>query len=106
MQSASTCPVAAEPVPLTRSEPQPEPMVSNKLPLQMLTRIPPLLLNDRRRLCASMTVTVKLKKRDDNGELTNEISAWARKDAAAGVPQQASATGAAGAPATPPWLRR
>ena len=53
-----------------------------------------------------MTVTVKLKKRDDNGELTNEISAWARKDAAAGVPQQAGATGSASAPATPPWLRR
>ncbi len=50
-----------------------------------------------------MTVTVKVKKREDNGELTNELSAWARKDAAVGVPQQAGATGG---PATPPWLRR
>jgi hypothetical protein len=52
-----------------------------------------------------LSITVKLKKRDDNGELTNEVSAWSKKDAAAGVPQQAGAT-AAGAPATPPWLRR
>ncbi len=49
-----------------------------------------------------LTVTVKLKKRDDNGEMTNEVTAWAKKDAAAGVPQQA---GAATSP-TPPWLRR
>jgi len=49
-----------------------------------------------------LTVTVKLKKREDNGEMTNEVTAWAKKDAAAGVPQQAgAATGA-----TPPWLRR
>ena len=50
-----------------------------------------------------MTVTVKLKKRDDNGEMTNEVTAWAKKDAAAGVPQQAGAVGGA---ATPPWLRK
>ena len=50
-----------------------------------------------------MTVTVKLKKRDDNGEMTNEVTAWAKKDAAVGAPQQA---GAAGGPATPPWLRK
>jgi hypothetical protein len=50
-----------------------------------------------------MTVTVKLKKRDDNGEMTNEVTAWAKKDAAVGVPQQAGATGG---PATPPWLRK
>ncbi len=50
-----------------------------------------------------LTVTVKLKKREDNGELTNEVTAWARKDAAASVPQQAGATGG---PATPPWLRK
>lgn len=49
-----------------------------------------------------LTVTVKVKKRDDNGELTNEISAWSRKDAAAGAPQQATPAGGA----TPPWLRR
>jgi hypothetical protein len=51
-----------------------------------------------------MTVTVKVKKREDNGEMANEISAWARKDAAAGVPQQAGPGTAA--PATPPWLRK
>ena len=51
-----------------------------------------------------LAVTVKLRKREDNGELTNEISGWARKDAAAGVPQQAGPTTAT--PATPPWLRK
>ncbi len=50
-----------------------------------------------------MTVTVKQKKREDNGELTNEIAGWAKKDAATGSPQQAGATGG---PSTPPWLRR
>jgi hypothetical protein len=50
-----------------------------------------------------LTVTVKLKKREDNGELANEVTAWAKQDAAAGIPQQAGATGG---PATPPWLRR
>jgi hypothetical protein len=52
-----------------------------------------------------LTVSVKLKKREDNGELTNEISAWAKKDAATGAPQQQTGT-TTGAPATPPWLRR
>lgn len=51
-----------------------------------------------------LTITVKVKKREDNGELANEISAWARKDAAAGVPQQAGPTTTT--PATPPWLRK
>ena len=51
-----------------------------------------------------MTVTVKVKKREDNGEMANEISAWARKEAAAGVPQQAGPGTAT--PATPPWLRK
>ncbi len=49
-----------------------------------------------------LAVSVKVKKRDDNGELTNEIAAWARKDAAASAPQQAAPAGGA----TPPWLRR
>ena len=49
-----------------------------------------------------LTVTLKLKKREDNGEMTNEVTAWAKKDAAAGVPQQAAPTGGT----TPPWLRR
>jgi hypothetical protein len=51
-----------------------------------------------------LTVTVKLKRREDNGELTNEVTGWAKKDAAAGVPQQAGPT--TSSPATPPWLRR
>lgn len=51
-----------------------------------------------------LTVAVKVKKREDNGELVNEISSWARKDAAAGVPQQAGPGTAS--PATPPWLRK
>jgi hypothetical protein len=50
-----------------------------------------------------LTVTVKLKKREDNGELANEVTAWAKKETATGVPQQAGATGG---PATPPWLRK
>ena len=50
-----------------------------------------------------MTVTVKLKKREDNGEMANEVTAWTKKDAAVGVPQQA---GAPGGTATPPWLRK
>lgn len=49
-----------------------------------------------------LTVTVKLKKREDTGEMTNEVTAWAKKDAAIGTPQQATATGGN----TPPWLRR
>jgi hypothetical protein len=52
-----------------------------------------------------LTITVKLQKRQDNGEPTNEVSAWAKKEAAAGVPQQTSGA-ANGAPTTPPWLRR
>ena len=52
-----------------------------------------------------LTITVKLQKRQDNGESANEIAAWSKKEAAAGVPQQQ--TGAAnGAPVTPPWHRR
>lgn len=46
-----------------------------------------------------LTLTVKIKKREDNGELTNEVTAWSRKDAAAGAPQQQAG-------ATPPWMRR
>ena len=51
-----------------------------------------------------LAVTVRVKRREDNQELTNEVTAWARKDAAAGVPQQANST--TSSPATPPWLRR
>lgn len=50
-------------------------------------------------------ITIKVTKRNDIDGMTNEVTAWAKKDAAAGVPQQQTGT-AAGAPATPPWLRR
>ena len=45
-----------------------------------------------------LVVTVKLKKRDDTGDLQNEISGYAKKDSAAAAPAQA-------APSTPPWKR-
>jgi hypothetical protein len=45
-------------------------------------------------------VMVKCKKREDTGELTNEVKGYARKEAAAGQPQQAPA-----ADNTPPWKR-
>jgi hypothetical protein len=44
-----------------------------------------------------LQITVKCKKRDDNGEITNEIKGFSRKTAA-GVPQQAESD-------TPPWRR-
>ncbi len=47
-----------------------------------------------------LLVTVKLKKRTDNDELTNEIKGYEPKSAAAGQPQQAPA-----ADNTPPWKR-
>ena len=46
-----------------------------------------------------LQITVKCKKRDDTGDITNEIRGYARKDAAAGVPQQEVTS-------TPPWARR
>lgn len=46
-----------------------------------------------------LQVTVKCKKRDDTGDVVNEIRGYARKDAAAGVPQQETSS-------TPPWARR
>jgi hypothetical protein len=46
-----------------------------------------------------LQITVKCKKREDTGDVTNEIRGFARKDAAAGVPQQAASN-------TPPWARR
>jgi len=45
-----------------------------------------------------LMVVVKLKKRDDTGELTNEIRGYERKEAATGQPQQAQTN-------TPPWRR-
>jgi hypothetical protein len=47
-----------------------------------------------------LRITVKLKKREDTGELTNEIKGYAKKETAAGQPQQASV-----ADNTPPWKR-
>jgi len=47
-----------------------------------------------------LVVTVKVKKRDDTGDLVNEIKGYAKKESAAGQPQQA-ATG----DNTPPWRR-
>jgi hypothetical protein len=47
-----------------------------------------------------LLVTVKCKKRDDTGEMTNEVRGYAKKQAAAGQPQQAVPTDS-----TPPWKR-
>ena len=46
-----------------------------------------------------LLVTVKCKKRDDTGEIVNEIKGYAKKEAATGQPQQATNS-------TPPWARR
>ena len=48
-----------------------------------------------------LLIAVKVKKRDDTGELTNEVKGFEPKSAAAGVPQQAPAAGT-----TPPWRRQ
>ena len=45
-----------------------------------------------------LQITVKCKKRQDTGEITNELSKYELKSAAAGVPQQAVDN-------TPPWRR-
>ena len=47
-----------------------------------------------------LLITVKVKKREDTGELTNEIKGYEPKAAAAGQPQQAPVTSN-----TPPWKR-
>ncbi|HQL76435.1 MAG TPA: DUF669 domain-containing protein [Phycisphaerae bacterium] len=47
-----------------------------------------------------LLITVKLKKREDTGELTNEIKGFEPKASAAGQPQQAPASDT-----TPPWKR-
>ena len=47
-----------------------------------------------------MCITVKCKKRDDNDEITNEVRGYAKKESAAGKPQQAAPTDN-----TPPWRR-
>jgi hypothetical protein len=45
-----------------------------------------------------LMATVKLKKREDNGEMANQVTGYARKEAAAGQPQQSQSS-------TPPWRR-
>ena len=47
-----------------------------------------------------LQITVKLKKREDTGELTNEIKGYTKKETVAGQPQQAPV-----ADNTPPWKR-
>jgi hypothetical protein len=47
-----------------------------------------------------LLITVKVKKRADNDELTNEIKGYESKASAAGRPQQAPVTDN-----TPPWKR-
>jgi len=47
-----------------------------------------------------LLITVKLKKREDTGEFSNEIKGYEPKAVAAGQPQQAPATSS-----TPPWRR-
>jgi hypothetical protein len=47
-----------------------------------------------------LLITVRLKKREDSGELINEVKGYESKAAAAGCPQQARATDN-----TPPWRR-
>jgi hypothetical protein len=45
-----------------------------------------------------MLVTVKCKKREDNGEITNEVKGYAKRQSIAGRPAQAEAS-------VPPWCR-
>ena len=47
-----------------------------------------------------LVITVKLKKREDTGELTNEIKGYEPKAVSTGQPQQAPVTSN-----TPPWKR-
>ena len=46
-----------------------------------------------------LQITVKCKKRDDTGDVVNEIRGYASKDARRGAPQQETTS-------TPPWARR
>ena len=45
-----------------------------------------------------LVITVKCKRREDTGEITNEVKGFAKRDVANGQPQQATAS-------TPPWRR-
>jgi len=44
-------------------------------------------------------ITVKCKRRDDTGDIVNEIKGYAKKEAATGQPPQEASN-------TPPWARR
>ena len=46
-----------------------------------------------------LLITVKCKKREDTGDVTNEVRGYAKKEAAVGAPQQETTS-------TPPWARR
>jgi Protein of unknown function (DUF669) len=48
-----------------------------------------------------LVITVKCKKRQDTGEITNEVKGYAKRESAVGQPQQAPA-----GDQTPPWARR
>ncbi|HUW33761.1 MAG TPA: DUF669 domain-containing protein [Planctomycetota bacterium] len=45
-----------------------------------------------------LTITVKCKKREDTGDIVNEVKGYAKRETAAGQPQQAQNS-------TPPWKR-
>jgi hypothetical protein len=45
-----------------------------------------------------LVITVKCKKRDESGEITNEIKGYAAKESLGGKPMQAATD-------TPPWRR-
>lgn len=47
-----------------------------------------------------LVITVKLKKRDDTGDMTNEVRGYSKREAAPGSAQPAQE-----ANATPPWRR-
>jgi len=47
-----------------------------------------------------LQISVRLKKRADTGEMTNEVKGYAKKEAAAGAPQQVPANST-----NPPWKR-
>ncbi|MCC7407352.1 MAG: DUF669 domain-containing protein, partial [Phycisphaeraceae bacterium] len=49
-----------------------------------------------------LVITVKLKKRDDTGETTNEVRGYAKKETA---PSSGSAAPAQATNPTPPWRR-
>ena len=48
-----------------------------------------------------LVVTVRCKKREDTGDVTNEVKGYAKRESAAGQPQQAPVDDQ-----TPPWARK